>query len=233
MLEPIEYEERTADIGAAVTRQADPSDIRVLHAALLAGVDKLAHGVALLDGSGRARFANASALQLWARLGWTPHSMGGPLRLPPYWAQALHQVCAKGRRELLRVTTPNNVALAVVLSPLPLPHERLAFAVFGRRPHERLAFAVFGRDELCGSVELQMFALRYQLTHAETAVLRQLCRGLNAAAIALDHGVARTTVLTQIAAIRAKTQSSSIRNLLDALARMPPVRALVETADGH
>lgn len=220
MLEPIEYEERTADIGAAVTRQADPSDIRVLHAALLAGVDKLAHGVALLDGSGRARFANASALQLWARLGWTPHSMGGPLRLPPYWAQALHQVCAKGRRELLRVTTPNNVALAVVLSPLPLPHERLAFAVFGR-------------DELCGSVELQMFALRYQLTHAETAVLRQLCRGLNAAAIALDHGVARTTVLTQIAAVRAKTQSSSIRNLLDALARMPPVRALVETADGH
>jgi DNA-binding CsgD family transcriptional regulator len=220
MLEPIEYEERTADIGAAVTRQADPSDIRVLHAALLAGVDKLAHGVALLDGSGRARFANASALQLWARLGWTPHSMGGPLRLPPYWAQALHQVCAKGRRELLRVTTPNDVALAVVLSPLPLPHERLAFAVFGR-------------DELCGSVELQMFALRYQLTHAETAVLRQLCRGLNAAAIALDHGVARTTVLTQIAAIRAKTQSSSIRNLLDALARMPPVRALVETADGH
>jgi DNA-binding CsgD family transcriptional regulator len=192
----------------------------VLHAALLAGVDKLAHGVALLDGSGRARFANASALQLWARLGWTPHSMGGPLRLPPYWAQALHQVCAKGRRELLRVTTPNNVALAVVLSPLPLPHERLAFAVFGR-------------DELCGSVELQMFALRYQLTHAETVVLRQLCRGLNAAAIALDHGVARTTVLTQIAAIRAKTQSSSIRNLLDALARMPPVRALVETADGH
>ena len=220
MLEPIEYEERTADIGAAVTRQADPSDIRVLHAALLAGVDKLAHGVALLDGSGRARFANASALQLWARLGWTPHSMGGPLRLPPYWAQALHQVCAKGRRELLRVTTPNDVALAVVLSPLPLPHERLAFAVFGR-------------DELCGSVELQMFALRYQLTHAETAVLRQLCRGLNAAAIALDHGVARTTVLTQIAAVRAKTQSSSIRNLLDALARMPPVRALVETADGH
>lgn len=220
MLEPIEYEERTADIGAAVTRQADPSDIRVLHAALLAGVDKLAHGVALLDGSGRARFANASALQLWARLGWTPHSMGGPLRLPPYWAQALHQVCDKGRRELLRVTTPNDVALAVVLSPLPLPHERLAFAVFGR-------------DELCGSVELQMFALRYQLTHAETAVLRQLCRGLNAAAIALDHGVARTTVLTQIAAVRAKTQSSSIRNLLDALARMPPVRALVETADGH
>ncbi|KQP35294.1 hypothetical protein ASF44_18240 [Pseudorhodoferax sp. Leaf274] len=113
---------------------------------------------------------------------------------------------------------PDDTTISVVLSPLALPQAQLAFAVFGR-------------DELCGSVELQMFALRYQLTPAETAVLRQLCRGLNAAAIAQDHGVARTTVLTQIAAIRAKTQSSSVRSLLDALARMPPVRALVPSME--
>lgn len=215
MLETIECEEAHA---GTVPRPADLTDPSTLHAALRASLDRMAHGVALLDESGRVRFANASALSLCARLGWTPRAEGAPLRLPVCWAHALTQVCTKGRRELLRVSLPGDTTISVVLSPLALPQAQLAFAVFGR-------------DELCGSVELQMFALRHQLTHAETMVLRQLCRGLNAAAIAQDHGVARTTVLTQIAAIRSKTQSTSVRSLLDALARMPPVRALVPSAE--
>lgn len=213
MLDPIECEEPLA-----VSRPADLSDPRTLHAALRAGLDRLAHGVALLDEAGTVRFANACARALWSRLDWTPSAESASLRLPPCWAHALVQVCAKGKRELLRVRMPDDTTVSAVLSPLALPQAQLAFVVFGR-------------DELCGSVELQMFALRHQLTHAETMVLRQLCRGLNAAAIAQDHGVARTTVLTQIAAIRAKTQSTSVRSLLDALARMPPVRALVPSTE--
>lgn len=218
MLDPIECEEPPAGSAGAVSRSADLTDPHMLHAALRAGLDRLAHGVALLDEAGTVRFANVSARSLWSRLGWTARAEGAPLRLPACWAHALTQVCAKGRRELLRVHMPDDTTMSVVLSPLALPQAQLAFVVFGR-------------DELCGSVELQMFALRHQLTHAETIVLRQLCRGLNAAAIAQDHGVARTTVLTQIAAIRAKTQSTSVRSLLDALARMPPVRALVPSTE--
>ncbi|WP_156374733.1 hypothetical protein [Pseudorhodoferax sp. Leaf274] len=215
MWNPIEYEEPPVGSTAVVSR---PTELDTLHGALRAGLDRLAHGVALLEKAGTVRFANTSARSLWSRLGWAPASAGAPLRLPSCWPQALVQVCTKGKRELLRVRMPDDTTISVVLSPLALPQAQLAFAVFGR-------------DELCGSVELQMFALRYQLTPAETAVLRQLCRGLNAAAIAQDHGVARTTVLTQIAAIRAKTQSSSVRSLLDALARMPPVRALVPSME--
>lgn len=205
---------------ACAERPPTGGDAPSLHAALLAGLDKLAHGVALLDESGAARFANASARSLWMRLGWQPISDGAPLRLPPCWAPALHKVCARGHREFLRTATANDTIVVAVLAPLPAPPANLAFVMFGR-------------DELCGSVELQMFALRYQLTQAETTVLRKLCRGLNAASIALEHGVARTTVLTQIAAIRAKTQSTSVRSLLDALARMPPVRALVSAPEVH
>lgn len=224
MSDHIECEEPLAgSAGGAdgVGRPADSADLtdpHMLQAALRAGLDRLAHGVALLDEAGTVRFANVSARSLWSRLGWTARAEEAPLRLPACWAHALAQVCAKERRQLLRVRMPDDTTMSVVLSPLALPQAQLAFVVFGR-------------DELCGSVELQMFALRHQLTHAETMVLRQLCRGLNAAAIAQDHGVARTTVLTQIAAIRAKTQSTSVRSLLDALARMPPVHPLVPLAE--
>lgn len=206
-------------IGASVS-SAEPPAALALYAALQAGVDKLSHGVALLDVNGNSPFANASARWLWSQLGWQASADAAPLRLPANWAQALQQVCIKGRREFLHVAGPKGATLTAVLTPLA-------------PPHGHLAFVVFGRDELCGSVELQMFALRHQLTHAETVVLRKLCVGLNAGAIALEHGVARTTVLTQIAAIRAKTQSASVRSLLDALARMPPVRGLLSATPSH
>lgn len=179
-----------------------------LHAALMAGLDGLAHGVALLDVDGRVRFANLSARALFKRLGWHGSTADAPLRLPTGWPAALQNVCVRSRREFMRVTTPDRSVTTIVLIPLSLPGANLAFTVFGR-------------DEICGSVELQMFALRHKLTHAETQVLRQLCRGLQAADIARENSVARTTVLTQIASIRSKTASASIRVLLDSLSRMP------------
>lgn len=183
-----------------------------LQAALMAGLDRMAHGVAVFDNSGRTLFANASARALFLRLGWAA-STDGALRRGDDWSAALHRVCQHGRREMLSLTA-HKTTLVVALSPL-------------QGPPTGLAFAIFGRDELCGCVELQMFALRHKLTHAETQVLRQLCRGLQAADIARENGVARTTVLTQIAAIRSKTASASIRNLLDALARMPQMAPLL------
>lgn len=191
-----------------------------LHTALTTGLDRLSHGVALLDVDGHAWYANAAAHTLFSRAGWCVSVCGteGERRpLSTDWAPTLRQVCLQGRRELLRMATPHALVVAA-LTPL---------AITG----EVLAFTVFGRDELCGSVELQMFALQFQLTNAETMVLRQLARGLDAAAIALEHGVARTTVLTQIAAIRSKTQCASVRALLGTLARMPPIRPLQPVAE--
>lgn len=177
-----------------------------LHAALAAGLDRLAHGVAIFDTSGHALFANASARALWLRLGWSASSIGRGQQGQD-WRAALQRVCLRGRRELVNLPLPGTT-LAVALSPL------------GPQA-DGLAFAIFGRDEICGSVELEMFALRHKLTLAETQVLRHLCHGLQAGDIARANAVARTTVLTQIASIRAKTESASIRNLLAALARMP------------
>lgn len=184
-----------------------------LNAALIGGLDRLSHGVALLDASGVAHYANAAArVQLALIASQPPQQSTDALR----WQTALRQVCHQGRRELVQMRIAGTTKV-VVLTPL-------------RMTDESVAFAVFSREELCGSVELQMFALQYQLTGAETAVLRKLSDGLKPAAIAQAHCVARTTVLTQVAAIRSKTRCSSVRNLLETLARMPPVRPLQTAA---
>ena len=181
-----------------------------LHAVLATALDRLAQGVAIVDVTGRRRFANAAARAVLDRWG-----AGGGASAA--WTAALRQACLRGRRELVRPGARDDGTF-VLLVPLAV-HE------------ESLALAVFGRDELCGHVELQMVALRHQLTPAETEVLRQLARGLNAGAIAQAHGVARTTVLTQIAALRAKTRCASVRSLMLALAGLPAVRSMLLVAD--
>ncbi|WP_326532759.1 helix-turn-helix transcriptional regulator [Pseudorhodoferax sp.] len=183
-----------------------PVQPAALQTALMAGLDRLAHGVAVLDAAGRTLFANTSARALFARLGWTD-TISGQGQHGRDWSAALDRVCRSGRRELVTLNL-HRATLVAALSPLDTQPSRLAFVLFGR-------------DEICGSVELQMLALQHKLTSAETEVLRQLCRGMRAADIARAHGVARTTVLTQIAAIRSKTGSASVRSLLDAMARMP------------
>lgn len=179
---------------------------------LLLGLDGMAHGVAIFDAQGGLRYANASARTLLTRLGWRGAGAGAsataaePARR---WAEALNRVCQRGLRELFEVPCASTQAYAALVP----------VAAGG----ERLAFVTFARDDLCGPVELQMFAARYKLTLAESRVLRQLCHGHKADAIARLHGVSKSTVLTQIAAIRSKTLFRSVRELLDTLSRMPPM----------
>lgn len=183
---------------------------------LLVGLDGLAHGVAIFDAQGGLRYANASARTLLSRLGLRGTGAGAgagasatasePARR---WAEALNRVCQRGLRELVEVPCASTHAYGALV-PVSAGGERLAFVTFAR-------------DDLCGPVELQMFAARYKLTLAESRVLRQLCHGHKADAIARLHGVSKSTVLTQIAAIRSKTLFRSVRELLDTLSRMPPM----------
>ena len=179
--------------------------------AVLQGLDTLAHGIALFDGSGGVRHANVAARPLLARL-----DTGAP-ELRQRWLQALQRVVEQGRREML---------------DLPLGEIR-TYAVMVPVPGQggRLSFVTFGREQLCGPVELQLFALRFGLTPAETTVLRHLVRGLRAADIARQQGVSVTTVLTQLSAIRGKTLFRSVRELLDTLSRMPPLTSVVPVSE--
>jgi DNA-binding CsgD family transcriptional regulator len=72
------------------------------------------------------------------------------------------------------------------------------------------------------------FARQHGYTSAETSVLEALLSGERPADIARAKGVALSTVRTQIGQLRLKTGAHSIRQLLDRVASLPPMMAVVQ-----
>ena len=70
---------------------------------------------------------------------------------------------------------------------------------------------------------MQMFARAKHLTRAEQNVLAQLCAGHGAEEIACLQGIRMSTVRTHIKNVRQKTGSSSIREVVHRVSRMPQV----------
>lgn len=201
---------------AAPSHEPAPSAADETMAFLVEGLDSLAHGVALLDANATVVFANVAARALFAKAGW--QAVGSALRSPrpsidDAWCSALRQVVAHRRRQLFELVC-DDATQYVALAPVIVGGIARVFVTCGRR-------------ELCGQPELQLYATRRGLTGAESQVLCKLAVGLPPAQIARAHGVALSTVLTQVAAVRAKTMSASIKHLLATLSRLPPLRPLL------
>ena len=205
-------------LGGADPRSTEDA-FGALAESLLAGLERLAQGFAILDSEGQLRYVNSAARVALNRMNWVaPAARAGQEAKQKFepWAHALRRVCEQGLRELVEVPHGEGMDYAALL-PIEVRGEVLGFVTFGR-------------DEICGPVELQMFAHRAGLTAAESAVLRQLCRGLRASQIARANGVSAATVLSQITAIRDKTLFRSIRELLSTLSRMPTLTTTIHAA---
>ena len=81
---------------------------------------------------------------------------------------------------------------------------------------------VLPRPAVCGELALEAYARACHLTPSELRVLRALGDGLSPAEIARAHGVAVSTVRTQVSSLRAKTGSPNLRALTRKLATLPP-----------
>lgn len=181
---------------------------------LMEGLDCLAHGVALLDADSSVVYANVAARSLFEQAGWQI-ACDGVLRNPrasvdESWRVALRQASLQGRRQLVELMSDDG-AQYVALTPVVVGGVARIFVTGGRR-------------ELCGQPELQLYATQRGLTGAENQVLSKLAVGLKPAQIAQAHGVALSTILTQVAAVRQKTMAASIRHLQGIVARLPPLR---------
>jgi DNA-binding CsgD family transcriptional regulator len=186
-----------------------------LAAALLTGLDELATGVALLDEQGRLLYANATARAAFVGAGWSVTPCTLDPRAPREhadWCDALRLACVAQRRLLFPLRSAPRPCF-VALMPVSV----------GPRT---LAMVSVGRQQLCGPLELQLFASHHQLSAAENRVLNKLAEGLKPAEIAAVHGVAPSTVSTQVVAIREKTHTCSVRQLLALLSRLPTLRPL-------
>jgi DNA-binding CsgD family transcriptional regulator len=85
------------------------------------------------------------------------------------------------------------------------------------------ALLAFSKPQVCDATTVTLFARERGLTSAEGQVLAQLCRGLRPQQIATSHGVQVSTVRTQLRAIRHKTASDSVRELVHKVSILPPL----------
>lgn len=181
-------------------------------------LDEIDYGIVLCDEQGIASCNRSAREQLGLRgcpLGCT----GGTLRAhdPNEDAKlraAVHDALACGRRRILGLRggeRPMSVAVVPLGASRPAP----------------LALVVMGRSRLCSQLTESWFCALHQLTPAESSVLGDLLEGREPRSIALRNGVALSTVRSQIASIKSKTEVHAIRDLVMAAATLPPMAPIV------
>ena len=185
---------------------------------------RIDQGVLILDGQAQVRWSNRSGMRALEG--------GSPLRLRDNMltasrdedAKALHTAIARcrdrGQCGLVALHAGSETSFVAIM-PIDKPDGR------------RWLLCLLGRESLGNPLTLQWFAQSFELTNAESAVLRLLGSGLLPAEVARRHGVALSTVRTQIRVIREKTGARSIRSLLESLAKLPPTNTVLSTASGQ
>ena len=189
---------------------------------LMRVLDEIDYGLALVDGAGTLRYANQIALR--------EVKEGGPLRVlqghvgaaSPSDQAALSAALADAQRGRRRLFTlgHNGASLSVAVVPLAaddIDGEALALLVLGKRP---------GNDTL----SVDFYARSHGLTGAELTVLKRIAGGLKPKEVAREQGVAISTVCSHICSIRTKTQTGSIRELLNRVATLPPITPVIKAS---
>jgi DNA-binding CsgD family transcriptional regulator len=199
---------------------------------LSGALDELDYGVLIVESDGRLVQAN----QMGHHHCTDPHSS---CRLQdqhlharastdePLLLRALAQA-ATGRRSLLKLGVSPHVETVAVVPLTPPQGSRT-----GVGSTDNAILLVFGKHQVCEALSVEHFARVHSLTHAEGMVLAALCDGQEPGAIALRFGVAVSTVRTQIASLRQKTQAPSIRHLVRQVAMLPPIVSVLGHEPAH
>jgi DNA-binding CsgD family transcriptional regulator len=188
------------------------------HSALPSILNEIDYGMFVLDGSPKVLFANRAALaQLQAAEALVLE--GGELAAAdPRDACALNAaIRAAAQQRLRRMVMVGHPAHRMAVAVIPLPQSLAA--------NQTHVLVMLSRREICEALSVHGFARDHGLSGAERRVLDALCQGLQANEIAAVQGVAISTVRTQISSIRAKTDSASIGEVVQRLARLPPIRS--------
>jgi DNA-binding CsgD family transcriptional regulator len=137
-------------------------------------------------------------------------------------AEALIAARTRGIRKLLALGSKGDRVSVSVMAMPASEHD----------PHGAILL-VLGKRQVCGDLAVFWFARSHGLTQAECTVLQSLCKGLGPGEIAQEHSVAISTVRTQLAAIRSKTGTTSLRDLVNEVACLPPLMHALGQAMTH
>jgi DNA-binding CsgD family transcriptional regulator len=201
---------------ARVLPQQDPAGEPAAWA--LWALDRLDQGVLLLQADGRVDHANPSAREQIGAAGLLALA-GGRLHA----ASAADQAALQGA---LRTVAERGICRLLQLGTAQASLY-LALSAIGRPGGLGPVLGLLGRRNIGNHLTMQWYAQCHALTIAETQVLGCLCAGFEPGEVASINGVALSTVRTQIAAIRQKTGAATIRALVQAVARLPPMRPVL------
>ena len=133
---------------------------------------------------------------------------------------------AAARRGLRKLLTLGEAEQRVSISIVPLTLADAASAP--------VTLVMLGKRQVCEALSVHGFADSAGLSSAETRVLAARCRGTPPTEIAVQLGVAISTVRTQIGNIRQKTGAPSIRALVQQVAVLPPLMGVLRSPTvGH
>ncbi len=208
------------------TSSSSPLEVSLLQAVL----NQVDYGLAVVDAdTAQLIFANAHALAALQGSGGQMaglHVHGGKLcaRQPgnaAHLAQALVRT-KSGVRCLLNLVNGGQDA-SVAVMPLPAAPSPMPTATAVGAAVPQFALLAFAKQQLCDNTTITLFARERGLTGAEGQVLAQVCKGLRPQEIATRQGVQISTVRTQLRAIRHKTASDSVRELIEKVSVLPPL----------
>ncbi|HUD34607.1 MAG TPA: helix-turn-helix transcriptional regulator [Variovorax sp.] len=189
-------------------------------------LDQIDYGVMLLDEAQHMLHVNRAA---HAHLARHPglQALGGVLVADDPRDQAALKAAIKAASTygLRRMLTIGGETHGLVVAILPLPPADDEDAAAPAAPKRVLL--MMSRHAICSELSAQGFARDHGLSSAEGHVLMGLCLGHPPAEIATLQGVALSTVRTQIANIRLKTHSASIRDLVQRVAQLPPMLSVI------
>lgn len=184
-------------------------------AMLMRMLDEIDYGVLVLDGQGQIQHTNHLARHelASARLVMVRGNalLGSTTEHSALIQQGLDHAC-RGQRKLVLLEHDNR-ELSLAFIPLSHPLEAESPTVL----------VLLQRQSTCDNLAVRMFARNKGLSPSEESVMIGLCRGLGVPEIAKEHGVAESTVRSQVKSLREKTGCSSIRRLMQRVTSLPPV----------
>lgn len=191
-------------------------------------LDQIDYGVMLVDDAQRLLHANRAARTHLAQQPGLRVTDGALVADDPRDQQSLRlAIQAASACGLRRMLTIGGETHGLVVAIVPMPRtgddEEEGEGGAGAAATSGGVLVMMSRRAICSELSAQGFARDHGLSSAEVHVLMGLCLGHPPAEIATRQGVALSTVRTQIANIRLKTHSASIRDLVQRVAQLPPM----------
>lgn len=193
---------------------------------LMRALDEIDYGVILLDGRRMVWHTNHLARIELGR-GQLLHLHNGELDTRVANRQGALKTAigraAQGIRSMVDLRPNHGDHPGTSIAFVPMGHPAECF------PEPLPVLAITCRQVLCEQISLHFFAQSYGLTRTEEAILMALAQGREVQDIVRERALAPSTVRSHVKQLRLKTQSGSMRELLNKVSVLPPVVSSIKS----